>query len=738
MRQFTIFILCLFSSMNIFGYDKTESLLVNGDFSKGLDGWETVVSSTPQYSRIWIENGECHFSVGTSSSSFYYNCQIYQILKLQAGEYRCSFKFTGSGSKVFYILASEDDSFDTSWDTTDEILLREVKNNNEEFNPEYLYTLNKESYVMFRFSVNASYGNAVISDCKITRESIFLELEASSCERVYGDANPAFEVVYTGIVPGDESLIATNILPNFECAANELSNVGEYPINLACTGSVSGYEIQKYKVGTLKITPAPIIVSCNNIEREYGEINPVPTIEYTGFKNGENENVLSSRAIYNIYATAESNVGTYPVKLSGAYSTNYNFEYIDASMIISKAPLIGSICDSQKIYGDTNPSFQISYEGLKNNEITPSWIKHPTFITDADKHSSIGEYSVSAIEFEAVNYNIERIDNGLLSITPRDITLQALNINRLYYDENPSLDYMVTGFVNGDNEDDFLTKPLLSTTATKNSDVGNYDIVISNAKLKNYQIHFVNGTLTVNKRPLTIMADNKTRMYLSENPQLTYSIIGFVNNETDAVLLRKPNLRTNATTESDCGEYVIYVSDADAINYNCNYLNGVMGITKIDQQISWNQTFENILVGDQIELFATTDSGLEIDYIISGNVSEYKIGDRTFIDCLAEGPVILRATQDGNNNYNAAVRVVKSFNVSSQSSVNYVTSDNELFPFYIQDGYLKHNNSETTILIEVFNIKGEIVYTGLIRDIYLGNGLFLIKAGHHIYKIFVK
>ena len=51
---------------------------------------------------------------------------------------------------------------------------------------------------------------------------------------------------------------------------------------------------------------------------------------------------------------------------------------------------------------------------------------------------------------------------------------------------------------------------VLSTTATKNSLVGNYPITVSGASNANYAISFVNGTLTVTNTRLYMPVIFKT------------------------------------------------------------------------------------------------------------------------------------------------------------------------------------------------------------------------------------
>lgn len=82
--------------------------------------------------------------------------------------------------------------------------------------------------------------------------------------------------------------------------------------------------------------------------------------------------------------------------------------------------------------------------------------------------------------------------------------------------------------------------------------------------------------------PASIMvtADNKTRIFHSENPQLTITYTGFVNDENESNLVKKPNVTTTATLTSEAGDYAIYfTSDAESRNYNFTYSPGVLTVT---------------------------------------------------------------------------------------------------------------------------------------------------------------
>ena len=53
------------------------------------------------------------------------------------------------------------------------------------------------------------------------------------------------------------------------------------------------------------------------------------------------------------------------------------------------------------------------------------------------------------------------------------------------------------GFKNGETDAVLTKKPAVTTTATKESAVGDYQVKVSGAKAENYEISYVNGTLII-------------------------------------------------------------------------------------------------------------------------------------------------------------------------------------------------------------------------------------------------
>lgn len=84
-----------------------------------------------------------------------------------------------------------------------------------------------------------------------------------------------------------------------------------------------------------------------------------------------------------------------------------------------------------------------------------------------------------------------------LTVTKTDLTITANDQTKFEGQSNPTLSLTYTGFVYGETESALLTPAVVTTTATTGSTPGTYPITVNGATSNNYNITFVNGTLTV-------------------------------------------------------------------------------------------------------------------------------------------------------------------------------------------------------------------------------------------------
>ena len=414
----------------------------------------------------------------------------------------------------------------------------------------------------------------VIDDGTLNITPATLTVKVKDATRLYFEDEPAFDYICSGFVNNDDEQALTK-LPDLTTDATKTSNAGKYRI-IPSGAEAKNYTIS-YEQGELTITKRTLKAT-SHATRMYGDENPLLPVEYDGFVNNETETVLSKKPVGSSSATTTSNVGLYPITVSGGEATNYEFVYEQGTLTVAKASLSAKVKDATKVYGSQNPTFSIEYYGLKNGETVPEWTTQPTIQTEATQASGVGQYAIKAINGVATNYDLE-IDDGTLNITPATLTVKATDATRLYFEDEPAFGFICSGFVNNDDVQALTKLPDFTTDATKTSNVGKYRITPSGAEAKNYTISYEQGELTITKRTLKATS-HATRMYGDENPLLPVEYDGFVNNETETVLSKKPVGSSSATTTSNVGLYPITVSGGEATNYEFVYEQGTLTVAK--------------------------------------------------------------------------------------------------------------------------------------------------------------
>jgi YVTN family beta-propeller protein len=96
----------------------------------------------------------------------------------------------------------------------------------------------------------------------------------------------------------------------------------------------------------------------------------------------------------------------------------------------------------------------------------------------------------------------------------------------------------------------------------------------------NYSPATATVTINVLKAPLTITAQNKSKVYGAALPGLTAGYSGFVNGDTSASLDTPVSLSTAATSSSPVGNYPITAGGAADLNYIITHANGTLTVTR--------------------------------------------------------------------------------------------------------------------------------------------------------------
>ena len=405
------------------------------------------------------------------------------------------------------------------------------------------------------------------------------------------------------------------------------------------------------------VSKAPLTITAEDKSRAYNVANPTFTAKYDGFVNGDTVQLLTSAGSLATTAIKTSPVGSYPVTVTGASSTNYSITPVAGSLTVTQAVSeITWAAPSAITYGTGLSSIQLNATANVAGafEYTP--------VVGTVLNAGTQTLTAKFTPTDAVNY-MRATGTVQLVVNKAPLTITAEDKTRAYNVSNPVFTAKYAGFVNGDTYQTLTTPVGLTTTATKSSAVGSYPITASGAVAANYSISYIAGSLTVtqtsseitwatpvaitygaglssaqlnatanvagafeytpvvgtvlnagtqtltakftptdavnykgatgtvqlvvNKAPLAIIAEDKTRAYNVSNPVFTAKYAGFVNGDTYQTLTTPVGLTTTATKSSAVGSYPITASGAVAANYNISYVAGSLAVTQACSEITW-------------------------------------------------------------------------------------------------------------------------------------------------------
>ena len=307
---------------------------------------------------------------------------------------------------------------------------------------------------------------------------------------------PTSTYTYTGMAP---KLEWQNNLKGYTATLEDASaldkNVGAHSTNVKVRYS-NGVDITVDIPYEYTITPAPLSLTVNNATREYGNPNPEFSSVMTGFVDGENADNQNMTVNYTCAADRQSNAGNYRI-LASVNAPNYEVTYHYGTLVVTKAPLTLKVKNTSRLYGDENPQFELIYTGLRNNETSPTWTQAIKVATTATKKSHCGVYPITISGGVSQNYTVSEYTNGELTVSKRPLTVRALDYERSYGEANPTFKIAYDGFVNSDNESCISPKPALSCEATKESNAGTYQILVTGGKAEDYAITYQYGKLII-------------------------------------------------------------------------------------------------------------------------------------------------------------------------------------------------------------------------------------------------
>jgi hypothetical protein len=435
------------------------------------------------------------------------------------------------------------------------------------YNGEALPPLDAGIYAVLAVLDNPSYQAEPVT-ATLTILPLTLTVTADDKGREYLEPDPAFTVTYSGFAGGEGEEVLEGA-PLLSTTAAPDSPAGSYPILIEIgTLSARNY-IFDLIPGTLTIGPTDQEISFDPLtDRTFGEPDfPVSAVATSGlavtFTAGADDACTVSGSLVHILRA-----GTCTITAHQEGDANFRPAIpVPQTFTIHQAPAIILLSDLTQEYDGapkavtaaTDPegvSLRITYDG------------------SPELPFRAGSYLVAA-EINDPNYVGQPVEL-FFTITPRPITAAADMQSKVYGAADPLLTFTVTSgsLVDGDSFSGALTRD-------PGEDVGLYTIRQGSLTAgDNYDLSFIEASLNIQSKALTVKAEDKQRQYSDPDPAFTVTYHGFVEGEGVEVLSGEPSLSTTAGQYSPVGGYPINVAQGTlfARNYAFEFVPGVLTI----------------------------------------------------------------------------------------------------------------------------------------------------------------
>lgn len=414
----------------------------------------------------------------------------------------------------------------------------------------------------------------------------------------YNAAERIIGIVYKGIIEGDEFIaiehIDIGVFNGTKYQVTDVINaVGQYIVSVYVKSDNINYYIAgkgSSVTNTLninvEIVKAELSVSADvlpetSFEKVYGSADPDFTAAVPGV-GGESVTIAFVRE-------SGENVGEYSfvsVNVGTEFAENYNAVLINSEKAFAVTPakisadpnvlLAGRLT---KTYGDADPDFAAYADGVNGESVAVTFVRTPG-------GENAGEYQIASVTTENGNYTVTVTAAATFTVTPKAATVTADNKSAIYDGNDFSktysgLTYTVDGFINNDAPVGALA------IASPAVNAGEYTIYAETAfENANYEITFVPGTFTVERRQITVTSSPMSGVEFLFDPELEYfyaadSFTYTVENIVDGEVLNGSlgDLRMQAGYGIPIPQGTL--TDENNPNYSITYVPGYIDVDKI-------------------------------------------------------------------------------------------------------------------------------------------------------------
>ena len=422
---------------------------------------------------------------------------------------------------------------------------------------------------------NANYETKEVEyTLEVTPKAV--TVTANDASKVYGQNDPELTAKVTGNFNNDKIV--------YTLSRDAGENVGEYAIKVTGEANQGNYTVT-YQPGIFTITASnALTLTANNLKKEYngkalnGEVKASVT-EGTTIKYSVNGTDWTTEV------PSITDVDKLIVKAK-AENPNYKTVYANYTMEITPKAVTVTANNSGKTYGAKDPTLTATVSGTLNNDTV-------VYSLSRKSGENVGTYKITAKAKAKQGNYVVTCNPGTFTISKsNDFNLTA-NLNAdnrsKEYDGNALVGGAIASVMEGTTISYSLDGGTTWTTEVPSiTNVGTLNVV-AKAENANYETKEVEYTLEVTPKAVTVTANNASKVYGQNDPELTASVNGAINGDTIVYTLSR-------VEGEDVGDYTITVTgESNQGNYSVTYQPATLTITASDKM-----TLESTLKGDSL------------------------------------------------------------------------------------------------------------------------------------------
>ena len=520
-------------------------------------------------------------------------------------------------------------------------------------NTDYVVSYNTNNFkdvktITVTITGQGNYEGTKEKKYEITKRPVTIIAEDAS--KVYGTADPTFKnASISGHVDGELTDLGLTVSRS-DAGTEAGEKLGNHKKVLSISKSKEELEAT-YPNYTFTVTPADfridvnttgLTVNADNVTKVYDgtAYGVTPTASINGatirYKDADGNYTLTE-------SPTKKNVGSKTVEFEASL---YGYKSVtgSATVEITKRPVTIDVGNAEKYYGTEDPTFanatmtnqvgtelkDVDLSVIRSNAGTEKVGKYPKVLIINDKKAALeNKYKNYTFTINAGDFEIKTNDQGALSVSASDVD-KTYDGNAYGVTPTASKDGATITYKDADGNYTLSESP-------GRTDVGEITVEFK-ASLEGYADAFGSAKVTIAKRPVTITAEDASKVYGTADPTFkNASISGHVDGElTDLGLtVSRSDAGTEAGEKLGNHKKVLSISKSKE-ELEATYPNYTFTVTPADFRIDVNTTGLTVNADNVTKVYDGTAYGVTPTASINGATIRYKDADGNYT--LTESP----------------------------------------------------------------------------------------------------